>query len=203
MMVIVITSCHLLFAGLELVWREGGISLELIHATTPESILKIKMSAGDAIIIIATESDLPTEGVRSQVMHWRLEHLMRTNALPRIPVFHITGDMRILIAGCYYNLTRSHLSCELVSIINEVMANSSSYENSIPEKISLTCRQKTILHATLAGMDVGEIAELLCISPGVVFSHRKTLIEKLGLRNRLELMLLKTEDFEGMRDYLF
>ncbi|EGL9556633.1 hypothetical protein IMA99_004163 [Salmonella enterica] len=47
----------------------------------------------------------------------------------------------------------------------------------------------------MAGDSVYEIAAALAVTRQSVFASRSALIEKLGLRNRLELMSLTMEDF--------
>lgn len=60
----------------------------------------------------------------------------------------------------------------------------------------LTERQLHILERTLAGDSISRIADRLAIGKGAVFASRTALIQKMGLRNRLELMSLAGKFFE-------
>ena len=57
-----------------------------------------------------------------------------------------------------------------------------------PAHERLSAREFEVLRLLGAGRTVGEIAELLFLSPNTVSSYRKRLLEKLGLRNNAELM---------------
>lgn len=52
----------------------------------------------------------------------------------------------------------------------------------------LTSREREVLQMTAQGLTGAQIAEKLCISPRTVESHRSRLMQKLGLRNRAELI---------------
>ncbi len=52
----------------------------------------------------------------------------------------------------------------------------------------LTSREREILHLVAYGLTSTEIANRLCISPRTVEVHRASMMHKLGLRNRTELI---------------
>ena len=52
----------------------------------------------------------------------------------------------------------------------------------------LTSREREILHLVAYGLTSTEIANRLCISPRTVEVHRASMMRKLGLRNRTELI---------------
>jgi len=182
---------------MELLLRDCKPFLKIIHATTTESVSQIQMNTGASIIVIATESDSSSERVRSLVMQWHLEYLMDTGCLRNMPVIQLSGNTQVWIAGRIFSLTQRRLAYELMNIMTATIKNAEYHKTPhAGKKKCLTRKQKIVLAGTLAGCRVNEIAELLHIKPGVVFFHRQALIAKLGLRNRLELMLLKSEDFE-------
>jgi two-component system response regulator NreC len=53
---------------------------------------------------------------------------------------------------------------------------------------SLTDREKEVLHLIAAGYTNREIAERLHLSVNTVHNHRTSIMEKLGLHNRMELL---------------
>lgn len=53
---------------------------------------------------------------------------------------------------------------------------------------SLTQREREVLTLVAQGLTTQEIADLLFLSPNTVHRHRTSLMQKLGLHNRLELL---------------
>ena len=53
---------------------------------------------------------------------------------------------------------------------------------------SLTSREREVLVMVGQGLTTQEIAERLCLSPNTVHRHRSTLMQKLGLHDRLDLL---------------
>jgi len=67
-----------------------------------------------------------------------------------------------------------------------------------PDKVALTKREKEILKLITAELTTNEIAETLFISPYTVETHRKNLIQKLGVRNLAGLVRYAVE--HGLMD---
>lgn len=85
-----------------------------------------------------------------------------------------------------------HFSAEVTLIL----ANASSTKNSSsasPESM-LTKREKEILIHIAKGLTDKEIAEKVFLSPLTVITHRKNLLSKLGLKNKVELARFALEN---------
>jgi two-component system, NarL family, response regulator NreC len=63
-----------------------------------------------------------------------------------------------------------------------------SEESKLDPYDMLTSREREVLILAAQGMTGAQTAERLCISPRTVESHRARLMQKLGLRNRAELI---------------
>jgi two-component system, NarL family, response regulator NreC len=63
-----------------------------------------------------------------------------------------------------------------------------SEESKLDPYDMLTSREREVLLLAAQGMTGSQTAEKLCISPRTVESHRSRLMQKLGLRNRAELI---------------
>jgi DNA-binding NarL/FixJ family response regulator len=63
-----------------------------------------------------------------------------------------------------------------------------SEESKLDPYDMLTSREREVLILAAQGMTGSQTAERLCISPRTVESHRSRLMQKLGLRNRAELI---------------
>jgi two-component system response regulator NreC len=63
-----------------------------------------------------------------------------------------------------------------------------SEESKLDPYDMLTSREREVLILAAQGMTGAQTAERLCISPRTVESHRSRLMQKLGLRNRAELI---------------
>ena len=70
-------------------------------------------------------------------------------------------------------------------VTNQLMNNFSAKSDSPLE--SLTKREKEILGLIAQGLTDKEIAEKVFLSPLTIITHRKNLLSKLGLKNKVEL----------------
>jgi len=72
-------------------------------------------------------------------------------------------------------------------ILNRLLTNFSGKQNSSNPVELLTKREKEILGLIARGLTDKEIGEQLFLSPLTVVTHRKNLLSKLGLKNKVEL----------------
>ncbi|MBT8399994.1 MAG: PAS domain S-box protein [Rhodothermia bacterium] len=79
---------------------------------------------------------------------------------------------------------------ELTGEIAELTATSQSTGKHPMQKVTITDRERQILLAMSSGKTSPEIAELLNISIATVRNHIHHILSKLGVRNRLEAVIL-------------
>lgn len=196
---IVLTPCNYLLAGLEDLLEDLSLPLRVLHASCVDEVRAIMTSVDAAMILVARESDSPAGMARVRALMRRLDWLMVSGGMPRVPCLLLGGDMSITVAGKTFWLTREYVGLDLDILLGGILTAPGIYL-SLSAWSPLSDQQKIILEGTLAGMDVGGLAEQMRVLPRTVFSHRDMLIKKLGLHNRLELMCLSPLDFAGMDD---
>ncbi|EEG9646194.1 helix-turn-helix transcriptional regulator [Salmonella enterica] len=194
--VIVLTQCNFLLAGLEHLLEDSSLPLQVLHVSCVDEARVLLTSVSAAMILVARESDSPAGKARAQAQMRRLDWLMVSGVIPWIPCLLLGGDMSITVAGKTIWLTRKYVRLDLDIQLSRILAAPEIYLCS-SVWIPLSEQQKIILEGTLAGVSVEALAEQMRVLPQTVFSHRDTLIKKLGLQNRLALMCLKRQDFSG------
>lgn len=198
--IIVLTPCRFLLAGLKALLEEPLMSLQLRHAVNTDEALILQAVTGAAtMVIVAQESDTPAGMARARAQLRRLDWLMRTGAMTRVPCLLLAGDMSMTVAGRKFWLTRRYAGLDLEILLGGILAHPQLYLG-MTVWSPLSEQQKIILAGTLAGLDVEALAAQMHILPRTVFAHRDILIKKLGLRNRMELMCLSPRDFEDVHD---
>ena len=79
---------------------------------------------------------------------------------------------------------------ELTGEVAELTSKSRGSEKHPAHEVEVTDRERQILLAMSSGKTSPEIAELLSISPSTVRNHIHHILSKLGVRNRLEAVIL-------------
>ena len=93
-------------------------------------------------------------------------------------------------------MTKGDSPDDVIEGIRKVAAGESAVspdvmERKLPEgsKLTrLTIREKQILRMIANGLSRTEIAERLCRSPMTIDNHRKSILKKLGIHDRVELV---------------
>jgi len=105
----------------------------------------------------------------------------------------VTG---MLNAGASGYLTKNCSFEELVSAVRNVVANKkylspeisgTVIEETLPTSSPLTTREREVLQLLAEGKTVKEIASQLCLSIKTIHTHRKQIMEKLGIHSIAEL----------------
>ncbi|MBA3211374.1 helix-turn-helix transcriptional regulator [Salmonella enterica] len=190
--IIVLTSCRYLLAGLEGLMSDS--LMRLLHAGNMKEVCELQAVTGAEMIIVARESGAPDGLVWSRAQLRRLDWLMLSGRLQRVPCLLLAEDMSMTVAGKTFWLPGKDAALDLKTILSEVLAHPALYVG-MAVWCPLSAQQQKILEGTLAGLDVYELAEKMHVLPRTVFVYRDMLIKKLGLRNRMELMFLSVEDF--------
>jgi DNA-binding NarL/FixJ family response regulator len=109
---------------------------------------------------------------------------------------------RMLEAGVHGYLLKTTDKDELLSVIHKVMSGQKHFSAEVTAKLMndysrsgssgslvelLTKREKEILIHIAKGLTDKEIAEKVFLSPFTVITHRKNLLSKLNLKNKVEL----------------
>ncbi|STB68629.1 DNA-binding transcriptional activator UhpA [Citrobacter freundii] len=189
--IIIVTPCCYLLAGLEALLS----TFLLIQVAPTDSTHMMLEAPGADMLIVARESGAPADIARAQAVMWRLEYLMRRGMMRRIPCLLLAENMSIQVEVKTFWLERQYLAYELDLVLSNVTSNPELYQRPSVNWFPLSPRQRQILTALMSGREVKEIAEELHLQPRTVFACRDSLIKKLGLRNRIDLMCLGTPGF--------
>ena len=79
-----------------------------------------------------------------------------------------------------------YLSPQITNLLVDTVARSSAHFETTPYDV-LSTREREVLQMLSEGRKTKEIADELCISPKTVESHRKRIMDKLGLHSVAEL----------------
>lgn len=200
---IIIVDDHLIF-------RQGLRSLLAI-----ENIATVIGEASNGIEFIELLSRLRPDLVLMDISMPHMDGMEATRqALEMMPelriiVFTMFGDEeyyhKMIDLGVKGFILKSSGIHELEKALKEVMAGESYFSNELLRKIittlgrkttkvpeatvNLTDREKVVLQQICLGLNNGEIAEKLFISPLTVKSHRSNLLEKTNCKNTPALIL--------------
>lgn len=167
-----------------------------------ESLINSYHSHPDAVCIISSNlSDMNLKEI--------MERLKKINKHAKVIV--ITGSATItnvnlaLDLGVKGYITRLASARELTETVLNVWNEKQSFSRSVsdtivgfyadthkqgspPEIQHITSREQEILEYIVEGLTSSEIADLLCISPRTVETHRSNLMQKLDIKNTAGLV---------------
>ncbi|KJS45976.1 response regulator transcription factor [Desulfosporosinus sp. BICA1-9] len=164
---------------------DGHLALELILKCRPDVVvLDISMPGLDGISVARSVLDrLPNAKLLMVTQHENREYILRAT--------------KVGVAGY---LLKSAAADELVTAIRAVHSGRKYLDATVTQVLmdawqageqgeeSLTDRETEVLILTAQGKTMKIIAELLNISPKTVEFHRARLTQKLGLKNKSELV---------------
>lgn len=115
---------------------------------------------------------------------------------------------RMLEAGASGYVIKTIDKDELISIIKKVAAGEKHFSEEVMKQLmdnfsssekanpadSLTKREKEILALIAKGLTDKEIADKVFLSPLTVITHRKNILSKLGLKNKVEIARFAMEN---------
>jgi two-component system, NarL family, nitrate/nitrite response regulator NarL len=197
---IVIADDHLIFIdGIKSLLKDE-ISIEVVgHAINGEKLIEqVALHKPDMVL---TDIQMPVkDGVEAtKEIHKKF---------PAVKIIALTMAnesiyiKKMLAAGAHAYVLKTIDKEELISIIKKVasgekyfspevtsqlMNNFSGISSSLNSLDSLTKREKEILAMIAQGWTDKEIAEKVFLSPLTIITHRKNLLSKLGLKNKVEL----------------
>ncbi|ECO1040173.1 helix-turn-helix transcriptional regulator [Salmonella enterica subsp. enterica serovar Newport] len=193
--IVVVTQCRYTLLGLKALMAQSAVPAEIIQVSRPEAVTRGSWSVNYSRLLLVDISGTPKEIARSRVFLWRWLGLCTRGLTEAMPWLLLENDRG---KGRHHSLTSRQSVTQLVAKISEVLLHPER-RCSCPGaeyRGGLSDLQSEILNRTLAGDSVYEIAAALAVTRQSVFASRSALIEKLGLRNRMELMSLTMEDFQ-------
>ena len=117
---------------------------------------------------------------------------------------------KMLEAGAYGYVLKTTDKDELISVIHKVFSGEKHLSPDVNSLLinnftdrssssktpleSLTKREREILVLIAQGLTDKEIAEMVFLSPLTIITHRKNLLSKLGLKNKVELARFAIEN---------
>lgn len=156
---------------------EGGVDLAILDITMPrmtglQAAREISRRGLDVQMLILT-------------MHDNEQYLFEALKLGAAGYVHKSVADRDLITACRAALAGESFLYPgaVTTLIREYLNRAESSDTASP----LTPREEEVLKLIAEGHTGKEIAELLFVSPKTVERHRANLLEKLGMRDRLEL----------------
>jgi DNA-binding NarL/FixJ family response regulator len=196
--------------------REGLLAL-----INGETDMRIVGQAGDGLSALAMAKDLRPDIVVMDVAMARINGMAATHELkvkmPEIKVIALSmhSDRRFVTgmmdAGASGYLLKDSAFEELVSALRTVASGRTYFSPRIADSVSnsrherskgaagspmemLTLREREVLQLIAEGHNTKQIAGLLDISVKTVESHRKHLMERLGLHNVADLTRLAVQE---------
>ena len=196
------------------IFREGIKSL--INDLENYSIVAEAANGHAALKIIEKETiDLLITDIHMPELNGiELTKMIRTK-YPHIKVIVLTMDsgpniiQTVAEIDAHALITKTNNLAKLRELLDNVINNESTFQlsisstkteetNSLSEKLSnITKREKEILAFIATGMTDKQIALLIHLSPYTVITHRKNLLSKLGLNNKMELTRFAIENNIG------
>ncbi len=161
--------------------REGVdvaiLDIEMPHLNGIETTKKIKKNYPDVRVLVLTM--YKKEGFISRILEAGADGYLLKNC----------GGEELLKAIRTVNTGENYLSNEVSRVII------SSYKNpSQSQKTRLTRRETEVIKLIGAGKSAREISEALFIQSSTVETHRRNIIDKLGVANTLELVRYAVEN---------
>jgi len=147
-----------------------GVSLDIIH--------ELIEAAGDPRILILTDQRDPAICARSMMLG--AVGIMYKHEPPEV----LFKAIEKLHAGEVW-LDRS----KTATVLNHIARRRRDIESSDAKIDTLTRREREIVAAICEGLRNRELADRLCISEATVRNHVTSILDKLGLANRFDLVV--------------
>ncbi|ECK3336750.1 helix-turn-helix transcriptional regulator [Salmonella enterica] len=197
-----VSSCGFTRAGLEALSRDWKMPTEVLSIRHPGQILSAPPVSGNRLVLVSVPAESVAEAARG-MLFWRQMELMRLEPagavfLRDVPCV-LLGERsgRVLPEGSLW-LSPAIPPAQLGVYLQQILRNAYLM---VPEcrnrnQLHLSQQQRAVMAACMSGEAVRETAVRLGLSTHAVNCSRYTVMQRLGLRNRLELMSLSGSDVE-------
>jgi two-component system response regulator NreC len=177
-------------AGLRLLLEEAGLTVSGEAGSGREALERVAQDRPDLVLMDITMPDM--DGLEA-TRRLRAAH-------PNLPILVLTIHedtqlfFRLLEAGANGYLVKGAAPGDLVAAVRTVAGGGAYLYPSLARHLReekpapLTEREREVLHLTAEGLTARQVGRRLGISPHTVSRHRANIMEKLGLRNRTELI---------------
>lgn len=178
---------------------EGGFDI-VGEASNGEALLQL-VADQPADVVILDLSMPRLNGLET------LRRLKRTQEKTRVLVLSMYDDEELIVQALSHGadgyILKDSMDDELFEALDSVQRGELYLSGAIdkgvlsrtPSRLSfeLTAREHEVLQLIAAGHTAAEIAEIMCISPHTANRHRANLMQKMGVRNQIELVRLAIE----------
>lgn len=193
------SACGFIRAGLEALNREWLDSVRIIGISEPEELLTAPPVSGNSLVMVYVPPDNVAEAARG-MLFWRRLALIQTDPnsgsrLKQIPCL-LWGDHRGRTLPVRTEwLPASLSSAQLAASLQKVLRVPSIYvfcnnPARLRQQLQLSEQQEAVMASCLSGETTQDAAKRLGLSVHVVHCSRRSLLQRLGLKNRLELISL-------------
>jgi two-component system nitrate/nitrite response regulator NarL len=202
---IIIADDHRVFIeGLKALLKEAGFTIVADAENGEELIRQVKIHTPDVVL---TDIQMPgMDGIKATAEIKK--------GFPQVKIIALTmllespSIKKMLEAGASGYLVKTTSKEELIQAIKTIASGEKYFSkevtlqlmNNFSEKSKtntaniLTKREKEILVLITQGLTDKEIAEKVFLSPLTVTTHRKNILSKLGLKNKVELTRFAMEN---------
>ncbi|EDL5735529.1 TPA: helix-turn-helix transcriptional regulator [Salmonella enterica] len=186
-LIFLVSPCEYLHRGLESLMSDSPV--RIIRVSRPEEITAHPVSSADNRLVLVSLPSMLSTAVAGRMFLWRLSVLRSQGAIPGRLSCLLMGDRKRWDdpAGGY-----DWLPCRDVLSVRETLLRILEWPERLLRPVRLPLplspRQREILDGTLAKKTVSQIARELGVTDRAVFASRRTLMTKMGLRNRMDLM---------------
>lgn len=167
-----------------------------------EAVEKAGALAPDVVIMDISMPELDGIEATRMIRHKKVKHLPAVLALSMYGNKEMVDEMMGAGASGYVlkNTGRGELREAILAVsrgdryfastVQEIMVQAASSENgaTAPKPAVLSKREKDVVKLLVADKTIGEVADLLFLSPATVETHRKNIYHKLGIHSSTALV---------------
>lgn len=193
--IFMMTECSYTLLGLRTLMAQCQEPAEIFQVSKPEEVGLCSWSGTGTRILMVDMSGPPRQVAHSRVFIWRWVALRSQGLIEAMPCVLLEEVRR----GTSTQILSSRQPLSLLKArVSNVLSHPDNYDYLSNRRWGqeLSERQLAVLYRTLSGDSVRMIAQGLSVTQQSVFASRSALIEKLGLRNRMELLSLTEADFQ-------